>query len=168
MLFIGNLLLVLIKYRASLSLDWTGAEVRGTVSYPAVLSAPVVHPREVRGLLGGHTPCRHPLSALQALHPPEEGGEGSPHTCQGLHHLARQRQYCFLQLGCFGLKTAVKGGREGEVLCSDYLETRAVTLLTWGWVRSGQSWPGSSPTILAGQSAEQCSHCGSPGSSLTC
>ena len=89
--------------------------MRGTVSCPAVLSAPVVQSRQVGGLLGGDTPGRPPLSALQGLDPPEESGEGPPHTCEGLLHRPRHRQYCLLQLGSFGLKTGVKGG-EGEVL----------------------------------------------------
>ena len=89
--------------------------MRGTVSCPAVLSAPVIQSREVGGLLGGDTPCRPPLSVLQGLDPPEESGEGPPHACEGLLHRPRHLQYCFLQLGSFGLKTVVKGG-EGEEL----------------------------------------------------
>lgn len=89
-----------------------------TVSSAAVLSAPVVHPGEVGGVLGGHTPPRPPLPPLQALHPPEEGREAAPHTCEGLDHLTRQGQYGLLQLGSFGLNSedwsasGEEGGRE--------------------------------------------------------
>ena len=92
----------------------TRTEVRGTVSSPAVLATPVVHPRQVSRLLGGHTPgSPHHLPALQGLHPPEEGGEGPPHPREGLDHLPRQLQYCLLQLGSFGLKTGVREGWAG-------------------------------------------------------